>query len=287
MSDAVRLSDIAADYDAILCDVWGVIRDGRSLVDPALEALARFKAAGGLVVLVSNSPRRSGSLLNFLDEMGGFGPQRPRPFDDAVTSGDATHALLAARAPGPAFKLGPDWDDALYEGTGLEFAPLEEAAFISCTGLFDYETETVDDYIDLLREAQLRRLPMVCANPDIVVQVGDRLLPCAGALAQAYEAMGGETHFAGKPHPPIYDLAYQRLAELNGGQPVDKTRLLAIGDGPQTDISGAQQEGIDAFFVAGGILGERFSGAFDPAAADSVLAEDQVAARYSAAALVW
>lgn len=277
-----QLSALAADYDAILCDVWGVIRDGRSLVPEALDALAKFRAQGGAVVLLSNSPRRAASLKSFLREMGAGEDQ----FDDAVTSGEATHAVLTARAPGPAFKLGPDWDDPLYEGTGLEFAALKDAAFISCTGLFDYETETPDQYEDLLREAQLRGLPMVCANPDIVVQSGDRLLYCAGALAQMYEKMGGEVILAGKPHPPIYDLAYASIERLRG-EPADKARLLAVGDGPGTDIAGAQSEGVDALFIAGGIAEGRMEGGFSPEKARALLAEDGLSARYCAPKLVW
>ncbi|MGJ3230197.1 MAG: TIGR01459 family HAD-type hydrolase [Oceanicaulis sp.] len=277
-----RLNDLLPQYDALLCDVWGVIRDGRSLVPEALDALSKFRDAGGTVVLLSNSPRRSASLKSFLGQMGA----KPDQFDDAVTSGDAIHAELSARAPGPAYKLGPDWDDPLYEGTGLEFAELKDAAFISCTGLFDYETETPDQYEDLLREAQLRRLPMVCANPDIVVQVGDRLLYCAGALAQMYEQMGGAVILAGKPHPPIYDLAYARI-EAARGEPAEKSRILAIGDGPGTDIAGAQAEGVDALFIAGGIIAERFKGGFSAEAARDLLAEDGLSARYCAPKLVW
>ncbi len=282
MSDTLRLSELAADYDALLCDVWGVIRDGRSIVPEALDALAGFRARGGTVVLLSNSPRRAGSLKTFMGEMGA----RPDAFDDVVTSGDATHAVLSARAPGPAYKLGPAWDDPLYEGTGLDFAELQDAAFISCTGLVDYETETPDQYEDLLREAQLRRLPLVCANPDIVVQVGDRLLYCAGALAQMYEQMGGEVILAGKPHPPIYDLAYTKIEAIRGA-PVDKTRVLAIGDGPGTDIAGAQREGLDALFIAGGIIADRFEAGFSADKARDILAEDQLSARYCAPKLIW
>jgi len=277
-----QLSDLAPSYDALLCDVWGVIRDGRDLVPEALDALAKFRARGGTVVLLSNSPRRASSLKTFLGQMGA----QPGQFDDAVTSGDATHAVLSAHAPGPAYKLGPDWDNPLYDGTGLQFAPLKDAAFISCTGLFDYETETPDQYEDLLREAQLRRLPLVCANPDIVVQSGDRLLYCAGALAQMYEKMGGTVILAGKPHPPIYDLAYAAIEQIRG-EPVEKSRILAIGDGPGTDIAGAQREGLDALFIAGGIVTDRFDGGFSAQKAKDILAEDQLSARHCAPKLVW
>ncbi|WP_421859784.1 TIGR01459 family HAD-type hydrolase [Oceanicaulis sp.] len=282
MTDFPRLSDLAADYDAILCDVWGVIRDGSDLLPEALDALRRYRAQGGTVVLVSNSPRRASSLETFLRQMG----SGEDVWDSAVSSGEATHALLEARAPGPAFKLGPNWDDALYEGTGLEFAKLEDAAFISCTGLFDWENETPDDYTDLLTEAKLRRLDLICANPDIVVQFGDGLRYCAGALAQKYEEMGGTAVMAGKPHPPIYDLAYREIERLRGER-LDKTRILAIGDGPHTDIQGAQSEGVDALFIADGILGQAFEAGFDTQKAAALLEEDGLVARYCAPKLIW
>ncbi|HCR66921.1 MULTISPECIES: TIGR01459 family HAD-type hydrolase [Oceanicaulis] len=282
MTDFPRLSDLARDYDAILCDVWGVIRDGSDLLPEALDALRRYRAQGGTVVLVSNSPRRASSLENFLKQMG----SGEDVWDGAVSSGEATHALLETRAPGPAFKLGPNWDDALYEGTGLEFAKLEDAAFISCTGLFDWENETPDDYTDLLTEAKLRRLDLICANPDIVVQFGDGLRYCAGALAQKYQEMGGTAVMAGKPHPPIYDLAYREIERLRGER-LDKARVLAVGDGPHTDIQGAQSEGVDALFIADGILGQAFDQGFDANKAAALLAEDGLVARYCAPKLVW
>jgi HAD superfamily hydrolase (TIGR01459 family) len=281
MTDTLRLSDIAAHYDAILCDVWGVIRDGHSLVAPALEALQHFRAQGGTVLLLSNSPRRASSLHNFLTQMGA----PDDAWDGVVSSGEATHALLSARAPGPVYKLGAVWDDPLYEGTGLDFAPLDRATFISCTGLVDYPDDHPDRYEDLLREAQLRRLPMICANPDIVVQHDGKLAYCAGALAQRFEQMGGEVILAGKPHPPIYDLAYTRIEALRG--PTDKARILAIGDGPGTDIAGAMREDLDALFIADGVVAHQMSGGFSERAAMDLLAQEQKAARYAAPALVW
>jgi len=281
MPSAPRLSDLAGDYDALLCDVWGVIRDGRSVIPEALDALVAYRAQGGTVVLLSNSPRRAKSLISHLTGLGA-----PRAaFDDAVTSGEATFTELKRRAPGPAYKLGPSFDDPLYAGSGLDFASLQDAAFISCTGLVDYEAETPDDYADLLREAQLRGLPMVCANPDIVVQLGDTLAYCAGALAERYQAIGGEVVIAGKPNPPIYDLAYARIEALRG--PTDKARMLAVGDGPDTDIKGAVAEGLDTLFIAAGIHAERFSGRFDPREAQALLAERNLSARHIAPSLAW
>ncbi|MGY6532997.1 TIGR01459 family HAD-type hydrolase [Glycocaulis sp.] len=268
---SARLRDLAPRYDAILCDVWGVIRDGDALISPAIEALIRFRDEGGQVCLVSNSPRRSASLQNFLKGMGA----PDGVWDAAVTSGDATHALLSRFAPGPAYKLGPDWDDPIYEGTSLNFAPLDEAAFISNTGLVDFFNETPADYEDLLMAARERDLPMVCANPDIVVQgPGGRLLYCAGALAERYEQLGGEVHYAGKPHPPIYERAYAALEALTSEKPV-KARILAIGDGVPTDLTGAAREGVDCLFISAGINEE---GAALPAG---------LKPRWQAPALVW
>lgn len=244
-----RLGQLAGRYDAILCDVWGVIRDGESLIGLALDALIRFREQGGQVCLVSNSPRRSLSLEHFLKGMGA----PDGVWDAAVTSGDATHALLTRFGKGPAYKLGPDFDDPIYAGTQLEFSALQDARLISCTGLIDYQTETPEDYAGLLEEAAALGLPMVCANPDIVVQgPGGRLLYCAGALAEAYEKLGGTALYAGKPHAPIYELAYQALAGLSGETP-PKARILAIGDGPATDLAGANREGLDCLFITGGI----------------------------------
>lgn len=269
--EPARLSALRTHYDAILCDVWGVIRDGDTLIAPALDALSRFRAEGGKVCLLSNSPRRSGSLHNFLKGMGA----PDGVWDAAVTSGDATHALLSRMAPGPAYKLGPDWDDPIYEGSGLQFAPLTDAAFISNTGLVDYFTETPADYEDLLAHGAARGLPMVCANPDIVVQgPGGSLLYCAGALAERYEQLGGEVHYAGKPHPPIYAQAYEVLAGLMGGVP-PKARILAIGDGVPTDLKGAAREGLDCLFISAGINED---GAALPAGLEP---------RWQAPALVW
>ena len=272
-----RLSEVSGEYDALLCDVWGVVRDGERVLPEAVDALKRFRDTGRPVLLLSNSPRREASLLRLLDDMGAD----PSAFDGAATSGDCTRDMLEALAPGPAYKLGPDWDDAIYEGLGLEFAPLDEARFVSCTGLRDYRRETPDQYRDLLTEAKLRGLPLVCANPDIVVQgPGGSTLYCAGALAQFYEELGGQAMYAGKPHPPIYDLAYRRLETLLG-EPVDKSRVLAIGDGPATDLAGARSEGLDALFISGGI-----HGGADAEPAEILKAED-ASARYAARALVW
>jgi HAD superfamily hydrolase (TIGR01459 family) len=195
--------------------------------------------------------------------------------------------LLAERAPGPAFKIGPSRDAPLYAGTGVRFAPLDEAAIIALTGPNDDEVETPEDYRAVLTEAAALRLPMICANPDKVVQRGPRLIYCGGALAELYQSLGGAVIMAGKPHPPIYRAALAKAAEL-AGRAVDPARVLAIGDGIVTDIAGANAQGLDVLFIAAGIHGAETRGAdcgLDPAAAARLLAANGAQAAYAMDAL--
>jgi len=242
------LGHIADDYDAALVDIWGVIHNGREGFPDAIEALQRFREERGPVVLISNSPRPSIAIPAQFDEVG----VPHNVYDAIVTSGDATIDELARRAPGPAFKLGPERDDKLYENLALNFSELEHAKFITCTGLFDDDVETPDDYTDLLGQARELNIPMVCANPDIRVKKGDKLIYCGGALAQSYEDMGGEVIYAGKPYEAIYRLSRAWLKELTGYE-LDRSRVLAIGDNIHTDLLGAQNQNYDALFVADGL----------------------------------
>ncbi len=278
-----RLADLAGRYDVLLCDVWGVIHDGRRAFVEPCAALAKWREAVGPVVLISNSPRPSPEVIAQLD---GLGVPR-EAYSAIVTSGDVTRGLLAERAPGPAYKIGPDRDAPLYEGTGVRFAPLEDAAFIACTGPVDDDVETPEDYRAVLTRAAALGLPMICANPDKVVQRGERLVFCGGALAELYETLGGEAVMAGKPYAPIYHAALARAAELAGGA-VDPARVLAIGDGVATDIAGANAQGLDALFVVGGIHGGETrdaDGGLDAAAAERLLAASGAHAAYAMDAL--
>ncbi len=279
------LSEIAPGYDVLLCDVWGVIHNGRETFPLACAALARWRRERGPVVLISNSPRPWRAVVDQIDDLG-----VPREaWSSVVTSGDATRALLAARAPGPAWRIGPGRDDPLYAGLGLTFAPLEQANFIACTGPDDDENETALDYRQRLGRAAERGLEMVCANPDKVVQRGDRLIICGGALAELYQTLGGEVRMAGKPWPPIYDLALARAA-ADRGDAVDRLRVLAIGDGMATDITGANRQDLDALFIAGGIHGADElidEGGLALAAVEHMLAENDARARFSMLALIW
>jgi len=206
-----------------------------------------------------------------------------------VTSGDATRTLLAARAPGPAWIVGPDRDLPLYDGLGLATAGPADAAFVAVTGMVDDETEVPDDYRDRLVIAAERGLTLICANPDRVVQRGSRLIYCGGALADLYEALGGEVLMAGKPYKPIYDLALAEAEALKGG-PVDRSRVLCIGDGVITDVKGAHDEGLACLFIAKGIHGEHAvgpDGRLDPTRVEGLLAAERVGATHAMADLVW
>ena len=281
---AAGLSQLSADYDALLCDVWGVIHNGRESFPEPCAALARYRTERGPVVLISNSPRPHGPVIDQLDSLG-----VPREaWSHIVTSGDATRLLLADRAPGPAWKIGPDRDDALYAGLGVEFSDLESARFISVTGPYDDETDEPADYRDRFLVGVARDLEMICANPDIVVQRGDKLIYCGGALAQLYESLGGRVTMAGKPYPAIYELSLAKAAEALG-RPVDAARVLCIGDGLPTDIRGANARGLDVLFVASGIHGGETigpDGLNAPAVAD-LLHQAGLTATYAIADLVW
>lgn len=276
------IDEIAADYDAVLCDVWGVLHNGRAAYPIACAALQRFRRAGKPVVLITNVPKPRGPIPGQLDRAG-----VPRDAWDAiVTSGDATRAELAARAPGPVYRIGPrDYDRQLWEGLYLAEAPLNEARFIGISGL-NRDDETPADYAGILRDARARDLEMICANPDIIVQFGDRMIWCAGAIARDYAALGGRVVMAGKPYAPIYDLARKELAPLLGEQ-ARPPAILCIGDGIPTDIAGANAQRMNSLFIASGMHGETLlsDGKLDPAKVDAALAAENVRATYAMAAL--
>jgi HAD superfamily hydrolase (TIGR01459 family) len=282
---AASFSEIAPAYDVLLCDVWGVIHNGREAFPAACAALARYRAEVGPVILISNSPRPRDLVIEQLDDLG-----VPREsWTNIVTSGDATRVLLAARAPGPAWKIGPDRDDPLYEGTGVRFAAPEDAAFVAVTGPYDDETEEPADYRDRFIPCVDRHLELICANPDIVVQRGERLIYCGGALAQLYESLGGRVTMAGKPYPAIYEICLTEAA-AQIGRPLDRARVLCIGDGLPTDIRGANARGLDVLFIASGIHGGETigpDGTLNAAAVADLLRQDGLSATWAMADLVW
>lgn len=280
------LADLGARFDAVFCDLWGCLHNGERPFPAAVAALQAFRAGGGTVVLLTNAPRPKSSIVAQLDRMG-----VPRDgWDEVVSSGDAAQFALVSGAVGrKVFHIGAPKDEAFFTDFAADIADyaasqpaiervaLREAEGIVCTGLRDDLTEVPEDYRAELLLGRTLGLPMLCANPDIVVDMGDKRLWCAGALARDYEAAGGRALYFGKPHPPIYDLARRRLGALRGGDP----QILCIGDGIATDIQGGMGEGLDTLFITGGIDAAAFGA--DAARPDNGLLEEWLAARQMSA----
>lgn len=278
-------ADFSAGFDIALCDVWGVIHGGVHAFAPACDALARFRARGGTVILVSNAPRPGDAVVPQLDRLG-----VPRDaWDGLVTSGDVARGLIEKDPGRPYFWLGPERDGPLFDGLSARPVPFADADWIVCTGLIDDETETPESYASLLREARERSMAFLCANPDLVVERGGKLVYCAGAIGQAYEALGGTTVYAGKPDRPIYDAALEIAASIRRAQP-DLARVVAIGDALRTDIAGAARLGCATLFVARGIHADELGIADRPLDADALaglLAQSGPAPTAAIDQLVW
>jgi HAD superfamily hydrolase (TIGR01459 family) len=244
------MKDLSARYPIWLCDIWGVVHNGVAHFPPALEALQRHRSNGGLVVLLTNAPRSAAKVAGSLAHLN----VTKVHYDLIVTSGDVTHELMKPYDGHRIYYLGPERDLGVLDDLKIEKSSPRDAEAILCVGLVHDDTETPEDYAELLSELSRRRLPMICANPDKVVRRGSRLIYCAGALAERYAALGGPVTMAGKPYRPIYDLALERVAKA--GRPHRKEDILAIGDGPETDIKGAADYGLDVVLIAGGISEE-------------------------------
>lgn len=239
----MSLSALSRQFPVWLCDVWGVVHDGIRPIASAVTALQNHRAGGGKVVLITNAPRPSQSVVKHLNQMG----VPANAYDAIVSSGDVTRQLMTIHGTGGLYHLGPEIDVVLFKGLNVKREELEQATAVLCTGFLDERVETPEDYLPLLKRMKALDLRMICANPDKMVRKGDVIVPCAGALAEAYENLGGEVLMAGKPFAPIYDAA---LA-LAGGP--DRSQVLAIGDGPETDIKGAVANDLACLFVTGGI----------------------------------
>lgn len=242
-----HIAPLARNYRSWFCDVWGVVHNGVSPHESAVEACKSYRENGGTVILLSNSPRHGDGVAAQLDEIG-VGREA---YDALVTSGDVARAQMMRRGGERVFLLGPERDRPMLAGLDIQLTGPEDAQVVLCTGLFDDEIETPDDYRQLFIRLRALDMPMICANPDLMVERGDRLIYCAGALAAAYAETGGEVIYTGKPHPPIYQLARERLRSVAGDIP--DAAILAIGDGVKTDIAGAFNEGLDCVFVASGL----------------------------------
>ncbi|MDO8398312.1 MAG: TIGR01459 family HAD-type hydrolase [Bradyrhizobium sp.] len=259
---AERLRDLVPGVEVVLSDIWGVVHNGLVAFPEACEALHNFRTQGGTVILITNAPRPADSVQRQLRKLG----VADETYDAIVSSGDLTRHFVADHSTKKMFWLGPERDNSIYRGLDPMLAPLEAADYIVCTGLFDDETESAEDYRGMMLKARERQLTLVCANPDIVVERGDRLIYCAGAIAELYRELGGEVIFYGKPHRPIYERAMALAAERQS-HAIQLNRVLAIGDSVRTDLTGAHAFGIDCLFLTRGIHSEEFEGIdqLDPA----------------------
>ncbi|MEH7905259.1 TIGR01459 family HAD-type hydrolase [Rhizobium laguerreae] len=270
-----NFSEISGHYDVVLCDVWGVVHNG---VDPFPKAAAALEAAresGLAVVLITNSPRLSWQVVEQLRQIG----VPDSAYDRIVTSGDVTRGLIA-EGPKTVFLLGHERNSPLLDGLDIERRSAGEAQSLVCTGFFDDETEKPEDYTDMLLDFKARDVPMICANPDLIVERGHRIIPCAGAIAAYYQQLGGKTRIAGKPHRPIYEATLAAARELRGDFTVE--RVLAIGDGMPTDVRGALNYGLDLLYISGGIHAKEYTlnGETDEAILNAYLERENAAPKW-------
>ena len=279
-----RVGELLQRYEVLFCDVWGVLHDGHRVYEHADSALNRFRHQGGTVILVSNAPRPADRVVEVLDEKG----VSRTAWDDLVTSGDLAIAHTRARGFRRVFRIGPERDNSLFERIGAEVVDLPAAEAIVVTGLNDERRDTAEGYRPVLERALARRLPLVCANPDLAVHVGALLLPCAGAVAALYETMGGPVFWAGKPNPAAYAEALAR-AETIRKRPVDRRQILAVGDALRTDLAAAAGLGIDFLFVAGGLHRDEAlsAGALEPRRLAALLADAPRGVLAAISALRW
>jgi HAD superfamily hydrolase (TIGR01459 family) len=233
---------------AWIVDIWGVMHNGAHGHPSAVAACRGFRAQGGTVVLLSNAPRPFAAVVPYLDELG----VARDSYDAGVTSGDATRDMMAAWQGKRVLHIGPDRDRGLFAGYDVLPATAADADVVLCSGLYDDDVETPADYADMLAMLAARGVPMICANPDIVVERGHRLIHCAGGLARDYEQRGGPVTYAGKPHLPIYERVFAAIEKIRGG-PVPREKIVCIGDGMETDMRGAHAAGLKSVFIASAI----------------------------------
>lgn len=263
-------SELAEHYAGWLCDVWGVLHNGEAAFPAAVDALRRYRAGGGHVVLITNAPRQSSEVLPQLARLG----VPDDAFDLTVTSGDVTRTLVQARPDARLYHLGPARDHAMLDGLKNPIVSLEDAEICLLTGALNDEVETAEDYDSQLSLMLEAKVPIICANPDLVVRRGDQLVICAGAIAQRYEEMGGEVMIAGKPRAPIYEAAMAAMGRI-AGRAFTKAELLAVGDGLPTDVRGAAENGFDVYFLTAGIHEKELGSVSGPDGPATVVAKIQ------------
>jgi HAD superfamily hydrolase (TIGR01459 family) len=275
----IPFGHLAHHYDGVLCDIWGVLHNGVAAFDAAVDALRRYRASGGHVVLITNAPRSSREIYPQLER---FGVPRDA-FDTIVTSGDVTGALITKTPDAPLFHFSPPRDISALENLTNPIVKLSDAKICLLTGPLDDTIETIDCYEDELVELRDNSVQMICVNPDLVVRSGNRTVICAGSIAQRYVELGGTVVFAGKPEAAIYDMALSRMVDI-AGRGMPKSRVLAIGDGLPTDIKGAADNGFDAYLITGGIHAEETGDIC--VAANMARAVEKIQARHLAIGLI-
>lgn len=271
-------------YDVVFCDIWGVVHDGRTAYREGCAALRKFRESGGTVILVTNAPRAKPVVKEVLREK----DVPDNCWDDIVSSGEISRAHLLAQGYTAVHHIGPDRDLDIFDDLPVARVSMRHAQALLATGLVDELNETGEDYRARLKPAKLRNLALVCANPDLIVDVGGTLLPCAGAIAAVYEKMGGPVFWAGKPHASAYQMAH-RAAQRLRGHSVPKDRILAIGDAIRTDIAGASEYGIDSIFVGQGIHREEVmpDGNLDRLAVEQLVLQSPYRPKAAVATLAW
>ncbi|MGH0001107.1 TIGR01459 family HAD-type hydrolase [Pseudovibrio ascidiaceicola] len=280
-SPITGLSQIADQFNGILCDVWGVLHNGVSAFPAAIDALDTYKARYGKpVVLITNAPRPSREIEEHLRSLG-----VPRAcYDSIVSSGDVVQADLRAIDHAKVYHIGPKKNHSLFHGASFDFVEPDTADIIVCSGLNDRRVEEPEDYRSHFEDLLKLDLPLICANPDIVAEQGDKLVWCGGALAKLYAEMGGRVIITGKPFHPIYDMARAEL-NVHAGRALEKGEILAIGDGLPTDIKGANAQGIPALFLTEGIHAADLTG--DAEAVENMLKAEGLQAHSFMGRLSW
>ena len=242
------IAGISRNHKAWLVDIWGVMHNGAAAIVSACDACRTFRLSGGIVMLISNAPRPFAAVVSHMRSLG----VPDDAYDTGITSGDVTRSMLQGMRGRPLFHVGPERDLGLFDDGIVRLVDADAAELVVCSGLYNDAKETPDDYHDLFSRLLARGLPMICANPDLKVERGSRLVYCAGSLAAQYESRGGEVRYAGKPYLPIYAEALSALAKLRNA-PISRSSVLAIGDGINTDMRGAYGAGLSAVFIASGV----------------------------------
>lgn len=254
LSSLSGLREVVGNYHGIICDVWGVLHNGVAATQGAWEALLAARRAGLPIVLLTNAPRPSQLIADQLQEFG----IPAKCYDYIISSGSVCRAEIEKEGNKPFFHIGPERDLPLFEGLEVQPSRFEDAQYIVCTGLFYDETERAEDYHRLLVAALNKRMRLFCANPDLVVDRGNRIIPCAGAIGDFYEKMGGQTIWIGKPKPYVYILSRQLIAserklKSQSSNTTGPLRILCIGDSLRTDVAGAKEAGCDSLMTLAGI----------------------------------